>query len=314
MKRTQLTSGVKLSTLSLGMWQTIERMAFDDYLEMLRAAFKAGLTTLDTARYHPDPAHLPPGTIAQGSPHAEVILGRALQLLGCDRDDFEIADKLWLDRYPAESLDAQIAGMLDRLGLEYVDVLYLGHLPGEPDLAALVRDMSTIVRSGRARCWGVANWSAQCTARALDIAEEHGLSAPDIIELKVSVIRPLPVDDVDFARVLSAGVQVHASNPLEGGILARGVDATGRLIATDPGKRRARFGARVPEYAAACARLGVTPAQAALAVCIADPHVASTLFGARTVGQLRENIGAAEIADVRGAEIRHELHALFGAD
>jgi aryl-alcohol dehydrogenase-like predicted oxidoreductase len=176
--------------------------------------------------------------------------------------------------------------------------------------------MSTIVRSGRARCWGGINWSAQCTATALYIAEEHDLSGPEIIEIKVSVIRPLPVGDVEFAKVLSAGVKVHASNPLEGGILAHGASpaTAGRLTATDPGQRRTRFGARVPEYAAACERLGVTPAQAALAVCIADPHVASTLFGARTLAQLCENMDAAEIAGVRGTEIRRELGVLFGAD
>ena len=54
----------------------------------------------------------------------------------------------------------------------------------------------------------------------------------------------------------------------------------------------------VAEYEAVAAFWGMTPAQLALKWCYTRPHVASTIIGATTMDQLRENIDAYFLADL----------------
>lgn len=310
----EIAPGLEVSTLALGTWQTFERMQFDECLAVLQTAFEAGVTLFDTARYHPRSDRFPPQTIAIGSPHVEVVLGRALQVLGWPRSAYRIADKLWYDRWPQESLERQQAGALMRLGLEYVDVLYLQRPPAGADVATVTREAARLVAAGRARCWGVAGWAPEQLDLAYRVTDAEGLPPCAVIELMYSVARRKPVEDRPYERLYAErGLRVVASSPLEGGVLAGRVPGpdTARVTGRDFDNNRQRFQERLPDYLAACKRLELTPTQAALAFCATHPAVASVLFGASSPEQTRQNLAAVETIRSLGDELRERL-APFG--
>ncbi|GIS49700.1 MAG: hypothetical protein Ct9H90mP23_3720 [Methanobacteriota archaeon] len=67
---------------------------------------------------------------------------------------------------------------LERLQLDYVDMVFChGPDPFTPT-ATVVRAMTDIVRSGRATAWGTSEWSAQQITEAYWIAKSEGLEPP----------------------------------------------------------------------------------------------------------------------------------------
>lgn len=315
MERREIAPGLDVSVLSLGTWQTFERMQFEECLEVLQAAFDAGVTLFDTARYHPHSYQFPLYTIAKGSPHTEVVLGRALQVLGWPRQAYRIADKLWYDHWPEESLERQHAGVLMRLGLEYVDVLYLQRPPAGADVAALAREGAQLVAAGQARCWGVAGWTADQLGLAYRVTDAEGLPPCAAVELMYSVARPEPIEDPAYERLYAQrGLRVVASSPLEGGLLAGRIPGpeTDRVTGRDPDGNRQRFQQRLPSYLVECQKLELTPTQAALAFCATHPAVVSVLFGASSLEQTRQNLAAVEAIRSTDEDLLREHLAPFG--
>lgn len=58
-------------------------------------------------------------------------------------------------------------------------------------------------------------------------------------------------------------------------------------------------------------RLGCTRAQLALAWCMKNRHVSSVITGATRAEQVRENLGAVEVASKMNADVMGEIDALL---
>jgi aryl-alcohol dehydrogenase-like predicted oxidoreductase len=158
--------------------------------------------------------------------------------------------------------------------------------------------------SGRARAWAVVNWPADQLLDVSAEAERQGVSQPCAAQLPYSLVRRSPVEDDDMRRALSAcGAPVIASFVMAGGVL------TGKY-ADDPHAGRAagtldhpavaqaaEVGSRLAELAH---RLGHSPATLAVAFALANPDVASVLFGATSPDQVRENAAAPAVLDRLG--------------
>lgn len=75
-----------------------------------------------------------------------------------------------------------------------------------------------------------------------------------------------------------------------------------RKIGADVGGIRERIVAVYPEVQRIAGELGATPAQLGIAFCLANPATANVLFGASSVRQFEDNLGALEVLDRVGAE------------
>ena len=139
-------TGLELPRLSMGCAQATDA-------GLIQAAHDAGLVHFDTA------AHYANGT-------NERLLGRALS--GRARDSFVVATKilpdgedqrtgLFTERTTVAPFLAKLERSLERLGLDFVDILYL-HQASRAEAAAfepLLKALEDIKRSGRARAIGV---------------------------------------------------------------------------------------------------------------------------------------------------------------
>jgi L-glyceraldehyde 3-phosphate reductase len=282
-------SGVDVSVMALGSWRTYERMSREDGLAVMLAAREAGINFLDDARYDDETgrAPLPTGW-------SEVVFGELFRAAGWVRDEVVVANKLWWEHWPDEDAQTELDGSLARMGLDHVDLIYAIAPPPTLDMVELVEQVAGIIRSGRARTWGTGMWSAAQHLEALDVCDRLGAPAPAAAQMAMSLVEHRAADDPEMRRAFERGsIGLVASFVLGGGVLTgkylRG--ETGRLDDFDSGVSRAGADLAV-DVVALADEWGVPPAHVAFAYAFAHPHLASVLFGARSPGQLKENVAA----------------------
>lgn len=115
------------------------------------AALEAGYEHIDTANAYMN----------------EKAVGRAIAKSGVARDKIFVSTKLWPSVY--EAGDAAIEGTLNRLGLDYVDMLIL-HQPVGNYLAAW-KTMEKAYKEGKVRALGLSNFPQEKIAEVIDYAE-----------------------------------------------------------------------------------------------------------------------------------------------
>ena len=181
------STGLQVSVLSYGFWATYGvkeslsgEAGVERAKELLRIAREAGVNCFDHAE-------------AYGTPtgEAERIFGIALsELVEEDpilwrRSDLVITTKIFWGgsgvnerglsrKHIMEGMDSS----LERLGLDYVDMVFCHRPDPHTPTATVVRAMTDIVRSGASTSWGTSEWSAQQITEAFWIARTEGLEPP----------------------------------------------------------------------------------------------------------------------------------------
>jgi voltage-dependent potassium channel beta subunit len=311
-------SGLKVSVLSFGSWVTFGPQLDTSLAEQcLRAARDHGVNFFDTAEVYADG-------------DAETILGQALGKLGWPRYSYVLSTKLFwgihddvnmthtLNRkYLLQAID----GSLDRLGLDFVDLLFCHRADPETPLEETVWTMSEIVSSGKATYWGTSEWPADDLRAAFEIAERHHLHKPVMEQPQYNLLERHKVE-VEYQRLYEDyGLGLTTWSPLASGVL------TGKYLNGIPEGSRASLpgyewlrdqltseeaNARVPKLLEIASELGCTPAQLAIAWCAKNPDVSTVITGASRVEQVEENLAAVDVMPQLTPEVMERIDQLFG--
>ncbi|HEY3183930.1 MAG TPA: aldo/keto reductase [Gaiellaceae bacterium] len=288
------SSGIDVSVLALGSWRTYDHISRAQGVAVMTAAREAGITFLDDARYNDETGRAP---IPTG--YSEVVFGELFRTSGWPRDDAIVANKLWWEFWPGETAEQELDASLERMGFDYVDLIYACWPPEGLEAEEIVTAVAWLIAAGKARAWGVCNWPPQLLSEAVEFARAEGLPAPCAAQLPYNLVHRESVEgDEDAAALEAAGVSVVASASLMSGALSgkyASPDATGRIAdkLDEPFVKEALEASRpLTELAD---RLDATPAALALAFALAGPRVAAVLFGATTPEQIRENVKAVEV-------------------
>ena len=295
------SSGIQVSPLALGSWQTYERIPRQTGAAVLARARDLGIDFLEVARYNDRT-----GTAPIPTGWSEVVFGEIFRASGWPRDEVVIADKLWWEFWPEQSAVQELEASLERTGLDRFDFLYSDPPPAALPLEDVVAAIGDLIASGRIRAWGIVNWPAERIAEAGRIAAASGVPAPCAAQLVYSLVRRDVVDDPAMRDALrSCGAGVVASWVLAGGVLTGKYaepGAQGRM-ADELGSERARPAVAAAErLRAVAAELGTTPAALAIAFALANPLVACVLFGATGPDQVTENVRAVELLATLGEQ------------
>ena len=105
-------------------------------------ALKAGYRHIDTAHAYND----------------EAGVGRAVKESGIPREEIWITSKLWPTEYGEGKTLKAIDEMLERMQLEYIDLLYVHQPVG--DFVGAWKDMEKAVAMGKVRALGISNFDA----------------------------------------------------------------------------------------------------------------------------------------------------------
>ena len=137
----------------------------------MAAAWDAGVNFFDNAEAY-----------AKGM--SETIMGGALKQLGWRRAQVIVSTKFFwgLNDGPNEKntlnrkyLMQAIDGSLERLGLDFVDLLYCHRPDPETPIEETVWAMHDMIRKGKALYWGTSEWSAsEIMARAFAAEASRG--------------------------------------------------------------------------------------------------------------------------------------------
>ncbi|MEO3937645.1 aldo/keto reductase [Dermatophilaceae bacterium Soc4.6] len=207
-------------------------------------------------------------------------------------------------RHLTRAIDASLA----RLGVEHID-LYQVH--SYDPLTPLEETLSTLddaVRAGKIGYVGLSNFTGWQLQRAVDLAEHRHLAPPVTLQPQYNLlVREIEWEIVPAA--LANGLGLLPWSPLGGGWLTgkytRDERPTGATrLGEDPERGVEAYDRRgkvertwdvVDAVRAVADARHVTMAQVALAWLVDRPSVTSVILGARTLEQLKDNLGAADL-------------------
>ncbi len=303
--------GPEAPVFALGSWNIWDRMEAAERRALISRAVEVGSAFFDVAYYNMGPH-------AEAS-RTDLLFGEALHELGLARSDYRLCGKLWLWEYPATGFAGQMDESLERIargGAEVgsFDTVVVGDFMSDIDIAQVVRDVQAEIDRGSFASWGVNNWPAESLQLALDTAASEGLTPPSFAQLKYGIARRSMAEGEFYGRWFREGtLALQASDAFEGGILV-GKLSPNRKIGADVGGIRARIVAAYPRVAEIARSFGATPAQLGLAFCLANPATANVLFGASSVRQFDDNLGAISLLDAIGADVIRESVAELWLD
>lgn len=288
-------SGLTVSSIGLGTMTWGRDTDADEAADQLTAFLDAGGTLLDTAATY-------------GEEHAEEVIGALLESTA-DRDDLVLVSKAGVRRRGGPAVDASRGTLLDtldaslrRLGTDHLDLW----LVQQPDPATRLEEslsaLEIAVRSGRTRYVGLSNHPAWATAYAAAHLDAAGVGMA-AVETEYSLLeRGIEREVLPASAALGFGVL--AWSPLGRGVL------TGKYRSSVPADARAASphlrgfvepylteDARgvVEAVATAADGLDRSPLEVALTWVRDAPGVAGAIVGARTAGQLRGALQAADL-------------------
>ncbi len=173
-------SGLKLSAVSLGLWQNFgSKGRFDNMENMIHTAFDLGITHFDLANNYGNPYN--------GS--AEENFGRILSNgMKSYRDELCISTKagyeMWSGPYGDRNgsrkyLLASLDQSLKRMKLDYVDIYYHHVFDPNTPLEETALALDSVVKQGKALYVGVSNYNSKQTAEIMNYFKE--LHTPFIV-------------------------------------------------------------------------------------------------------------------------------------
>ena len=294
------SSGLEVSALALGSWRTYERIPREQGVAVMRAAQEQGIDFLDDARYDDQT-----GTAPMRTGWSEVVFGELFRAAGWRRDHVLVSNKLWWEFWPEQTAAEELDGSLGRMGFDHLDLVY-SELPEGVPFEEVVGAVTALVVAGKARAWGVLNWPAKAIASSARVCADEGLPAPCVAQLPYSLVYRSPVEDAATVEAIEAsGVRIVSSATLAWGALT-GRGRTGRAAE----RPLTEAHAAAAELRGLAAELETTPVCLALAFALANPLVATVLFGASSPEQVAENAGAVGLASRLSADDVARLRAI----
>jgi voltage-dependent potassium channel beta subunit len=312
-------SGLQVSVLSFGSWVTfantdqIETAA--QAAECLSVAKDAGVNFFDNAE-------------AYAAGESERVMGAAFRELGWKRHEYVVSTKLYWGLYDIPNmkltlnrkyLSQAIESSLERMGLDFVDLVYCHRPDPATPIEETVWAMSDMVNRGQALYWGTSEWSADEIQAAWDIAERHHLHKPIVEQPQYNMLHRERVE-VEYARLYEdIGLGTTIWSPLASGLLTgkyqNGVPDGSRASLpgyewlrsslTDPVELK-----KVDALLAIAAELDVPLSQLALAWCVKNPHVSTVITGASSAQQVRENMTALDALELLSDDVMQRIDAV----
>jgi 2,5-diketo-D-gluconate reductase B len=200
--------------LGLGTYQ------MDEYEE----CFRSVLTALEMGYRHVD--------TAQGYENEEAV-GDAIAAAGVPREDVFVATKVTPDNLAYDHVIRSTEESLERLGLDYVDLLYVHWPTGEYEPRDTLDAFAELREEGLIEEIGVSNFTVDLLEEAVDVAEEpvfadqvemHPLlpqedlrefCGRDDVDVELVAYSPVARGDVDDVAALQDVAEQHDATPAQ---------------------------------------------------------------------------------------------------
>ena len=288
-------SGLIVSPICLGTMMFGGRTSEQLSRRIVASARDAGVNFIDVA-----------DTYAKGE--SEKIAGRAIKRR---RHDWVLATKVGNPMGPgagpnekglgAKHIHQSIDGSLKRLSTDFVDIYYF-HLDDlDTPLEESIQAVADVVAQGKARYWGISNYSGWRIAALCGLAQAMGAPLPVVCQPYYNAMNRMPETDVlpaceyfglgvvpysPLARGVLTGKYKLSKKPEKGTRAGRGDK---RMLSTEFRKESLKMAQTIKKHAE---KRGMTAGQFAFNWVLNNQLVTSVLAGPRTMGQWKEYLGA----------------------
>lgn len=247
---------------------------------------------------------------------SESIIGRWLARNPGRRDGVVIATK---GRFPMGGgpndlglsrthLRTALDASLRRLGVDHIDLYQMHAWDALTPIEETLRFLDDAVTAGKISYYGFSNYLGWQLTKAVQVARANGWAAPVTLQPQYSlIVRGIEHEVVPAA--LDANIGLLPWSPLAGGWLSgkyrRDEPPTGATrLGENPTRGMEAWEARnadprtweiIDAVDAVASETGASASQVSLAWLSDRPAVTSVILGARTVEQLEDNLGAADL-------------------
>lgn len=168
-----LNNGVQIPQLGLGTQiQRLEQDSSESGRALLNTtSHDAVVAALQSGYRHLDTAH---------GYYNERGVGQAIIDSGVPREEIWVTSKLWPSEYGEGVTMAAIDDMLERLQLDYLDVIYLHHPAG--DYLGAWKDLEEAYRQGKVRALGISNFDNW--PEAFNAIMENSAIKPQLLQIE----------------------------------------------------------------------------------------------------------------------------------
>jgi len=316
------TTGLEVSPICFGTWRFgmehedsgVMETDREEAHELLDAVEERGGNFIDTANGY-------------GEGRSEEWIGE--WLADRDREDFVVASKCYWsqvsrfqENLSRKNVRAEVEGSLDRLGTDYLDILYLHRFDDGTPIERTLRTLDDLVSEGKVHYVGISTCDAWKLTKGLWKADVNNYEAFTVTQPEYSAVYRDPiVDDLDqppehvepIAEYLDVcedqDLAVCPYSPLHGGFLTGKYERVDGEIQAPDGSRAEIDEKFESDYVADAAwnvleavravadEVDASPAQVSLRWLMDHERFTCVpIVGARTVDQLDENFGAVDVS------------------
>lgn len=312
-------SGLNVSQLSFGSWITfgkqVDLKAATDSLSIAR---EYGVNFFDNAEVY-----------ALGK--SEQIMGQAFKKLAWPRLSYMVSTKFYwgiskdingTNTLNRKYLMQAITGSLQRLEMDYVDLVYCHRPDPNTPMEETVWAMHDMIERGYALYWGTSEWGASEIKSAHVICEKYHLRKPIVEQPQYNLFVRNKVE-VEFKDLYdNEGLGLTTWSPLASGFL------TGKYLGKAPEGSRMSMPSmawlseefagdakkiQIQEFIKIAQDISVTPAALAISWCSKNPRVSTVITGASRIEQIHENMKALEVLPKLTNDVMTKLDQLFPA-
>jgi len=291
----------------------------------MKAAYDAGINFFDCAEGY-------------SAGQSERSMGAAIRKFGWKRNDLVISTKIyWGAAYGSNAVNNTglsrkhiIEGVnqaLERLGLDYVDLIYAHRPDRNTPMEETVRAFNQVISSGKAFYWGTSEWTASEIATAWRHADRLGLIGPLMEQPGYSMLVRQKVEGEFDHLYEEYGTGLTIFSPLKTGILTGkyndGIPKDSRYseAGNDPFIKRMvqEFGdgkwednlKKVRGLKPIADKLGISQAQLAYAWVLRNKNVSSAITGASRPEQIYEAVGSLDKVKLLTDEVIEEIEKVL---
>lgn len=295
------SSGLLVSPVCLGTMTFGTPVGEADAVRLVHGAMDLGVNFIDTANVYEGYKRF------LGSPGgvSEEVVGKALR---GRRDRVVLATKVGSPNGPgpndrglaASTILREVDQSLRRLQTDYID-LYIIHWPDrETPLEVTLSAIDQAAKAGKIRCFGVSNHPAWQLCEFLWIADKRDWPRVVSSQIPLSLLRREFQPDLEFCRKHAVGVTPYQA--LQGGLLTgkyrRGAaPPAGSRAAEKPEwiwKTDDALFDRLEEIEKVAGEAMMPMARLAIAWTLAQPAIASVIFGVKNMSQIEDAVAASE--------------------
>ncbi|KAF2458476.1 putative voltage-gated K channel beta subunit [Lineolata rhizophorae] len=319
-------SGLQVSAISLGGWLTYGgHVEKENTFACMKAAYDAGINFFDCAEGYQ-------------SGDSERLMGEAIRHFGWKRNDLVVSTKIYWGQAFGDNpvnngglsrkhLVEGINASLERLGLDYVDLIYAHRPDRHTPMEETVRTFNHIIARGKAFYWGTSEWRADEIERAWAVASRLGMMGPLMEQPQYNMLARARVEAEYELLYPERGLGLTVFSPLKGGVLTgkynEGVPEQSRVARSEDrfvqGLRKQVGGdewagniATVKKLQPIADKLSTNMAALALAWVLKNPNVSSAITGASRPEQIFQSVKALDLLPKLTDEVMAEIEEVLG--